>query len=492
MKVWWLLPGLLLLLLSACREAEETPLPTLAVMETFTPTAAPTSTATLTMTPTASATFSSTPSPTATATLSDTPVILPSTTSTATASASPNFTPLPAITLEAALPQGANAEVTGPEGVNLRTGAGYVFEVQGILENGTPLTLIGRTEDEQWYQAVTFEAVPRVGWVLAELITPRFDTRLLAITGEGQALTIAGVACGMNIDPRRGQGWPEVPVDFRKLDWVRFVFLASPQHFRSLEDAFAFYDPVIATYNQMGTRVLLVLTHETHSEGQNWLAMSERNWNDFTVQFAATARQIAAHYGDQVAAYEIWNEGDAEAGNAAAVSISPATFARMLSQTSIALRAGSPNAFILSGGLLDASGSYIQQVRRAAGGVLPVDGIAIHPYGRGAPLDTSIFANYGAIGEVIEAYRRAAPGYPLWITEIGAVGDNSAPRWEAATHYLQNLTAHLRGDYDAEVNALIWYAWSDAMHPQMRVNGLVTAQNQRKPPLYDTFFALCG
>jgi hypothetical protein len=125
------------------------------------------------------------------------------------------------------------------------------------------------------------------------------------------------------------------------------------------------------------------------------------------------------------------------------------------------------------------------------GGYLPVDGIAIHPYGRGAPLDDSIFARFGDITEVIEAYNRVAPGIPLWITEIGALGDNDPARWEEAASYMNRLYGYLREVHAEQVDAIIWYAWSDEMHESQRTNGLIDKNGQPKSPLYETFFRLC-
>lgn len=420
-------------------------------------------------------------------TFSPTPQSLPP---TFAVTETPQRATLPPLSEE--LPQGANATVSGQLGVNLRDGPSYSHAVLGVLEVGQPLVLIGRTEDHQWFQAVTFETPPRTVWTLAELIAPRFDTRLLGVTWSGRQLALSGVGCGMNLDPKRGQGWPNVPADLGRVGWVRFGFLASRQHFDSLDAAFHFYDPIIAAYHDMGVRVLLVLTHEMYGEGYQWEALTSAEWQVYSAGFAETAGRIAAHYRHQVAAYEIWNESDVEAGNPAAVALTPPRFARLLSVTSPILRANAPDAYLLSGGLLDPSATYLRNVQRALGGPLPIDGIALHPYGRGAAGETGVFASFGELGEVIQAYQSAFPSLPIWITEAGAIGDNNPARWAEAARYMQNLYHELRTAYDSEVNTLIWYAWSDSMHPEQRINGLVTTTNQPKSPLYETFFSLCG
>jgi uncharacterized protein YgiM (DUF1202 family) len=406
-----------------------------------------------------------------------------------TGTATPTITP----TFTATLPQGANALVSGPEGVNLRDGAGYRFDVLDIVGNGKPLVLIGRTEDARWYQAVTFGEEAPSGWVNAAFIAPLTDVNLLAVTWVGPP-PVSGVVCGMNIQPRNGEGWLPLPPELAQAEWVRFPFAASTRHFTNLNDAFAFYDEVIEAYHSHGVRVILVLTHETYGEnaGWQWLEMSAADWAAFTIPFVDTVEQVARHYGDDVAAYEIWNEGDARPGDAAAVSIPPQAYARLLDQSAAVIRQHAPRSQVVLGGLINSDTRYLRAVQAALGGHLPVDAVGLHPYGRGAPADRTVFSQFGGINSLIAAYERAVPGIPLWFTEIGAIGDNSAGRWNEAAQYMVDFYGYLRQNYPEQVGVAIWYGWSDAMDPARRVNGLVTSQQHPKTPIYDSFFELCA
>jgi hypothetical protein len=377
--------------------------------------------------------------------------------------------------------------------VNLRGGASYGYPILEVLDQDSPLVLIGRDEGGGWFQAVTFTSPSLTGWVNADFVGPLFDSRLLAVTWKGPT-AIAGVPCGVNIHPKNGEGDLPIPSDLQRAAWVRFPFMASPVHFPNLEAAFLFYDPVIAAYHQAGAQIILVLTHETYGEaaGWDWLNMRAGDWARFAPTFAGVAEKIATRYRGRVAAYEVWNEGDAQPGNEAAVAISPQDYAPLLNASAAAIRRADPGARIILGGLLDPSGGYLREVRRALGGRLPVDGVGIHPYGRGAPADPSVFARFGSLGEVIENYQAVAPGLPLWITEIGALGDNSPSRWGEATAYMQALVDYLRTAHSQRVEVLLWYGWSDGMHVSQRPNGLLGMDGRPKPPLYETFFRLCG
>lgn len=388
------------------------------------------------------------------------------------------------------LPAGANAQVTGDLGVNLRAGPSYNDEILQVLDKGAPLTLIGRNQAATWYETVTSGSIGFVGWVNAGFVTPLIDARQLAVTWVGPVAS-AGLQCGVNIHPKDGQGGLPIPQALTQADWVRFPFTASLRYFPNVNAAFAYFDPIINAYHAAGVRVILVLTHETYGElaGWDWLAMTSQDWRNFTASYTGVAEQIARHYGDRVAAYEIWNEGDTQRGDEAGVAIPPADYAYLLSQTSSAIRRAAPSAQVVLGGLLDASGFYLRGVEKALNGKLPVDAIAIHPYGRGAPNTPSVFASFGNIGEVIEAYAGIAPTTPLWITEIGALG---AYRPQEAALYLGSLVEYLKTAYPDRVALVAWYGWSDAMHASRTPNGLVGVNGQPTNPLYQTFFGFCG
>jgi hypothetical protein len=105
-------------------------------------------------------------SPTATA-LPVPPTAIPAEGSPATEAAAeaPTVGPTPT------LPDWADAQVLGPQGGELRTGAGEQFHSLGTMPPGTPLRLVARDESMAWFQVVSADA--RVGWVEAGVVTLR-------------------------------------------------------------------------------------------------------------------------------------------------------------------------------------------------------------------------------------------------------------------------------------------------------------------------------
>lgn len=303
------------------------------------------------------------------------------------------------------------------------------------------------------------------------------------------------LACGMHIDPLNPQGNPP-PSQLRGVGWVRFPFY-SPAHYWNLETAFRFYDPIINAYHAQGTKVCLVLNHQTYGEGEGYsftADMGDGRWAEFVSRFLPVAEKIIQRYGAKVGAYEIWNEGDVQ-NNPASIYIPPKPYANLLNGCGLHVKNYASTSAVIVGGLVNAvdrSITYLKQVQTALGGNLPVQGIGVHPYGWGAPDDNTVFSAIGNIQIVIDRYRAAFPNIPLWFTEVGAVGDNRPERWEAAALHMKNLYTYLKSQANT-VPVVIWYGWSDGMHADQRVNGIVTPEQQPKSPIYETFFKVaCG
>ena len=301
------------------------------------------------------------------------------------------------------------------------------------------------------------------------------------------------IACGINIHPKNGQGWPTVHSDMAKVGWIRFPFMSSAAQFPSLDAAFNFFDPVINAYNTLGVKILLVLTHETYGEatGINWNQMDSQKWASFAINFVTVVERIVQHYGNRVQGYEIWNEGDAKPNNPAAVYFPPADYAPLLDRAETAIRAHAADASVILGGLIggpSVSIPYVKTIQKTLGGRLPVDAIGYHPYGKGAPGDKTIFARNGSVGTDIERFQEAFPHVPLWITEIGAQGTDDPNYWDDAASYLTSLYGYIRSHQAHNAPVVMWYAWSDAMDRAQKTNGLLKLDNTKKPFLYDAFF----
>ncbi|PJF30376.1 MAG: hypothetical protein CUN51_08180 [Candidatus Thermofonsia Clade 1 bacterium] len=290
---------------------------------------------------------------------------------------------------------------------------------------------------------------------------------------------------GINIDPNNPTANPP-PEALRGLGWVRFVLHIDSRN-EPPERAFAFYDPIIRAYSQSSTRILLILLQDTFLGNMPWV---NGDWTRYARDFAARAGQIAARYRGQVAAYQIWNEGDLD-GAPTSRYIAPEDYATLLLLTSKAILQADPAALIISGGLASGATSgieYMRAVRRALGGALPVDGIAVHPYGHIPPFpNVAPFPNYtGSLDALMRQFTDAFPDKPIWITEIGVarVDVNNQTFWSRIANYMDKTIDFLRDTYMHALGAVIWFAWNDTMDEA----GIVNVRGEPKNPIFSTFF----
>jgi hypothetical protein len=294
---------------------------------------------------------------------------------------------------------------------------------------------------------------------------------------------------GINIDPNNPKGNPPADRLFGT-GWVRFVFHVASRR-ETLEQAFAFYDPVIRAYAQAGVRILLILLQDTYWGNGPWDANSNGDWRQYARGLAEQAALIARRYRGVVTAYQIWNENDTS-GAPTSIYVAPQNYALILLAVSQAIAQADPLAQVVSGGL--ASGTdpgieYMKQVRSSLGGLLPIDGIAIHPYGQTAPgPDSSPSPDFsrGLIKRTLIKFSDEFPSYPIWITEIGVprVDVNDKALWDGIARYMDKTIDYVRTEFNHLVPAFIWFAWSDSMDRA----GIVTEDGRPKGALYTEFF----
>jgi hypothetical protein len=251
---------------------------------------------------------------------------------------------------------------------------------------------------------------------------------------------------GINIDPANATGNPSaaqlVALGAR---WVRIEWKA--------DRGYSLYDPVIAAYRAAGLRVLLLVDYSSAPPKPAWNA-GDAAWQNYLPGFIAKVRELAAHYGDGVDAWEIWNEPDLFAPVAGYDPGVPAQyFGAMLRDAVSAIRPLSTRP-IVAGGLGRDTG-YLTSARAAVGG-LTIDAIGIHPYETRAP-DNYPTPTWGA-GNMDDMFDRYLTfGLPLWVTEIGI----NEPARQA--DYLQNVYQLARDRYGASVPVVFWFCWSDGM-----------------------------
>jgi hypothetical protein len=300
---------------------------------------------------------------------------------------------------------------------------------------------------------------------------------------------------GMNINPDAPNSNPMLNDDLKGMDWVRYVFkLAArekPEERDDISKAFEQFDEIVARYNRMGLKSMIVLNQETVWGNAPW--SGSQDWDQYADQLASVSSEIAKRYkryGDRVA-YEIWNEGDLP-NNPASIFVEPEHFARLLRKVCATIRAVSPESPLIFGGL--ATGpeqgiAYLKRSLTALGGQWPVDAIGIHPYGRWgtrAPFDWA--QHFGTLGQAFDLYRREIPDIPFWITEIGVAADSviGPENYEAIGNYLRDVYKHVGERHLSLVPVVVWFAWSD----WMRNAGIVDRDGQRKAHVYDAFRAV--
>ncbi len=294
---------------------------------------------------------------------------------------------------------------------------------------------------------------------------------------------------GMNINPDAPFSNPVNVGVLTGLDWVRYPFKAADKR-RSVADSFSEYDPLVTAYAQKGIGTLFVLNQQTVA-GKDAPWKGGGDWTAYAGEFASAAGEIAAHYahlGEKVA-YEIWNEEDNRKTPGVSVYVPPQEFATLLWRTASAIRMVAPEAKIIFGGLstdYEEAGAYVNQVRRALGGDLPVDAIGIHPYGRWPIKKPFKGWGFGSLSEQLNGFAKSVPDKPLWITEMGVVGgDKPLPEETHPTvaGFMRDLFETVAQKHADQVEAVIWFAWSDNMHNA----GIVRADGTAKSDILDAF-----
>ena len=292
------------------------------------------------------------------------------------------------------------------------------------------------------------------------------------------------VEFGMNINPE-AHG---LDVDkMAGLGWVRWVFWASRIKLSPEEAYQQKYRALIQTYAAAGIRSLIILHQDTEWGNAPW---QHGGWEAYAETFAKACGRVAAvcaEFGDQVA-YQIFNEQDSGPDNHSAIGIAAENYAIVLDRAQEAIRRAHPGAVVVIGGLNtgpDNAIRYARNVQAALGGRLPVDALAVHPYGRYV---NKILFNYGSIGKLADSlnrFRDAFPDKPLWITEVGVANDTpiGSEHYKDIGIYMREMVDEVADRFADYVPVLIWFGWTDLM----RNAGILTADGRPKPGVFEAF-----
>jgi len=252
---------------------------------------------------------------------------------------------------------------------------------------------------------------------------------------------------GMNIDPMNPAGRPTAQ---QLLDigvrWVRIEWKA--------RGGYSLYDPLIASYRSAGLRVMLILDYTT-AEPKPPFNAPDATWRSYLSTFNGAVSELARHYGNNVDAWQIWNEPDLFAPVPGYDPGVPAHhFGAMLRDSVAAIRPHSSRP-IVTGGLASGDPGYLSRARDAVGG-LTVDAVGVHPYGQRAPDNWPHPGwGFGNMSTLLDRY--LAFGFPLWVTEI------NTDQQSIQADYLENVYALVHDEYPERVPIVFWFCWSDGM-----------------------------
>lgn len=302
---------------------------------------------------------------------------------------------------------------------------------------------------------------------------------------------------GVNLDLMHPRGRP-APNRLGNMGWVRFVYNVSYNPNNNsygntdLQAAYSRYRPFIEQYARAGYKVILVITHQTYGEGAGyyWPGMNSDKWRELTLRLAGMLKVIAGQYAGQnlVHVYQIWNEQDAHIGAGSSVPMPAGNYAFLLAECIRAIRSVDRSVQIITGGHTGGPANGVAYARQTITALPPgvtVDGIAHHPYGRGATPGLP-YAPFGHIDDEIRAYGSILPGKPTWITEFGVLDrPNDSP--DQVANYATSFVKHIKQRWPGQVAAAIWYAWAQGMHNGY---GLVGTDDRPRQPLYDRFVNL--
>jgi len=268
---------------------------------------------------------------------------------------------------------------------------------------------------------------------------------------------------GINLDPPNPAGNPSASaLKAAGVRWVRLEWKAA--------QGYSFYDPIIAAYRAAGVNVLLLVDYASTGPSKPACLAPTAAWTTYRGTFTSAVSQLAAHYGDGVDAWEIWNEPDICATTGYDPGVPAAHFGLMLRDAVDAIRPFSTRP-IVSGGIKTGDTSYLASARSAAG-ALTVDAVGVHPYEQRAPDGwTSTPSDQGDMSAYFDAYLGAF-GLPLWVTEVNT---NLLDR---QTEYLQNVLVLAGGRYEGQVPVVLWFCWSDGMVTPF---GLLDTSGMQKP-----------
>jgi hypothetical protein len=350
--------------------------------------------------------------------------------------------------------------------------------VESLEMHGRTLAKVGK--QDQWLRVKLPDG--RSGYTAAWFLdaTIRMPSRLSGIN-----------VVGVNLDVYHPAGTP-TPDRLGTMGWVRLGYNVSQAEGRAgstnINAAYQRYAPIIERYVNAGYRVIMTTSHQTYGEGAGfvWPAMNDGLWKQLIDRFSDMVYRITRQWAGKgmIEVWQVWNEQDAHLNTGASVPMSHLTYHQMLRQAVPAMRAGDPEATILTGGYTGTQSGDVYarlSLRGLPADAVP-DGIAIHPYGR-SPRSNDKYGHFGDLDSWLRAYLNILPGRPLWITEWGVL-DAPQEKPQDIGDYALSVISHIKANYRDQVATLCWYAWAEGMHNGY---GLVDRAQRPRPGLTDRY-----
>lgn len=264
---------------------------------------------------------------------------------------------------------------------------------------------------------------------------------------------------GVNIDPTAFAPSPE-ELNQAGVKWVRLVYKSTTYDYLSL----------LKSYKAAGINTVMIFNQET-----SWPPTADGKFDQqYVHNFGELAKKLVTSFGNNVAAYEIWNEEDNQAVSPDLPYVPPANYAMLLSGLYNAIKSVDKSKIVLVGGLEYGDPTYLDNVAaNIVGGKIPADGIGVHPY----------IINVPALVASVKNYIAHSQGLPLWITEFGWETNEGTPPGADQADYLCAVYTQLQLDpsLNSHVAVAQWYTWTDLYNPGF---GLLTSDGHPKPSYY--------
>jgi hypothetical protein len=284
---------------------------------------------------------------------------------------------------------------------------------------------------------------------------------------------------GLNIDPVNPKGNPDLNelVELGVTE-VRFSYKDFSGGNEPNPEQVAFYSRQLERFTEAGIKSLLVLTYETFPGAPTDPAATEA-WHEYIDHFARRVGQLAQIVGPWMPTLQIWNEPDLPPHPEYIRTMTEALYAEMLQKSYRAIKDATPHLRVAAAGLAAGNPNWLNSVVNAAGGQLPADAIAVHPYGqRPEPNWPASTWGFGYVGDLLNSYKDISD-LPIIISEIGEQHLTQPEQAEYLGRFFDNIGAN----FTNSVESIFWFCYSDGMVSPF---GLVDRQGQRKPA-YDVF-----